>query len=235
MRTFLEAKRIIYDGVALGTNPFLRAGFYDAEHQRSLLHGVGARTAATVSRMFPHFMSKLVTSPYRRHGFEVLGIGYHSVVVSNRDDDTVHKFHHRTLDLDQQQKQHYINRLYRKQKILTDFYPEEMIGHQEFVVEPFPLNPSVTAVVSKQPRFHGTFLSRSEALNIPEFRKPSLLMHEQAFTLPDLVGKENIIIPTGQATPVIIDTIPLEKDDPSDFLAYHVAKDIIGISPPANQ
>ncbi len=178
--------------------------------------------------MFANPLSALATLPYQRHGFEVLGVGYNSVVVA-ADNDSVKKFHPRTLCLTTNAKKRYINRLYRKQNILKQFFDPHMVCHQDFSIEPFPLNTNFSTVVSTQPRHSGTFLSRKEALSISEFRQSSRLMHDEAKTLPDLVGRENVLIPDGQSTPVIIDTIPLEKTDPADFLAYFVARRLVRV------
>ena len=228
MRVIPEVKRVIYDSVALGNNPYLRESFFQAEQERSIWHGIAARLATTATNLFPNAMQSMVTRPYRRKGFEVLGMGYHSVVVAT-DTDSVSKIHHRTLGLSPAEKADYISRLYRKQNILKEFYPHPMVCDQEFVIEPFALNPDLEAVVSKQPRQYGTFLSRSAVLDLPDFRHYSVNMHDTVMTLPDLVGKDNVIIPDGQSHPVIIDTIPIEKSDPSDFAAYHAAKSIMGV------
>lgn len=123
----------------------------------------------------------------------------------------------------------YISRLYRKQDILKEHCPEYMICEQEFLVEPFALNPEFDVVISKQQRQYGIFINRESGSNIRDFYRYSMQMQDSKFTLPDIVGRDNVIIPDGQSHPVIIDTIPIEKSDPADFAAYHAAKSILGI------
>lgn len=226
MRFISEARRVIYDSITIGANDFLRGHFLLAESQRSNFHLLGAKAAILSHRVAPHFIWNTVTRNYQNQGLDVLGLGYHSVVLGDGA-DRVRKIHHRTLHMLPEHRNAYIDRLYRKQSILYEFFPEGMIKRQEFVVEEFPLNPSLPVVVARQPRVYGEFLTRDQVLTNDLVTDPSKEMHDEARTLPDIVGSDNMLIPQGEETPVLIDTIPLSQHDPNDYAAYRAAREIM--------
>lgn len=226
MRFISEAQRVIYDGITIGTNDFLRGHFLLAESQRSNFHLFGAKAAILSHRVAPHFIWNTVTRNYHKQGLDVLGLGYHSIVLGDGT-DRVRKIHHRTLHMLPERRNAYIDRLNRKQSLLREFFPDPMIKFQEFAVEEFPLNPSLPVVVAKQPRVYGEFLTRDQVLTNDLVTAPSKEMHDQARTLPDIVGSDNMLIPQGAETPVLIDTIPLSQHDPNDYAAYRVACEIM--------
>lgn len=227
MKLLAETRRILYDSITVGANKFLKEHFLLAEQNRSNLHLFGAQAALFAQRCIPTTLFNLVTRSYKKHGFEVVGLGYHSVVIADSK-NTVRKIHHRTLHMLPEQRKSYIDRLYHKQRILQNFFPENMVTDQEFVVDEFPANRGLPVVVSKQPRVYGKFLSREEILRTDAITNPSREMFENARTLPDIVGKENVVIPENGGCPVIIDTIPLSEHDPNDYAAFLAAESIMG-------
>ncbi|GAA1471185.1 hypothetical protein CFELI_00940 [Corynebacterium felinum] len=226
MAFLLELKRIAYDSVTLGGNKHLRKGFLKAEKQRGLFQAVAARGAVALVRIAPQFMFALVTRSYRKNGMEVLGLGYHSVVVADGADG-VKKYHHRTLHMSQEQRQAYIERLYRKQDVLKAHFPDAMIASQEFVVEQFPLNQQLHTVVSVQkrirniPLFHENIRANHKVMQLCQD------MFESANALPDVVGKSNFFFTDTHEGIVIVDTIPVEESDPTDWEAYIRAQEIL--------
>ncbi|WJZ01857.1 hypothetical protein [Corynebacterium freiburgense] len=227
MKLLAETRRILYDSITVGANEFLREHFLLAEQNRTNFHLFGAQAALFAQRRIPTTLFNFVTRSYRKHGFEVVGLGYHSVVIADGE-NAVRKIHHRTLHMFPEQRNAYIDRLYHKQRVLQNFFPENMVTDQEFVVEEFPANPDLPVVVSKQPRIYGKFLSREEILRTDAITNPSREMFENARTLPDIVGKENVVIPANGDCPVVIDTIPLSEHDPSDYAAFLAAESIMG-------
>lgn len=226
MRLVREAKRIAYESVTLGGNRHLRPGFLETERNRSKLTAVLSTLGVVATRVAPGFMFNLVTRSYRQAGCEVLGLGYHTVVVA-RGEDEVMKVHHRTLDMPDEHRAEYIDRLYRKQQVLIDHFPAAMIVRQEFRVEPWPLDPSRTTVVSIQPRVRGARITERAIVQDKKILDLCSQMYKNAEALPDIVGKVNMIRPVGEPDPVIIDTIPVEKSDPTDWAAYRSARKIL--------
>lgn len=82
MRIVSEAKRIAYECVTLGSNKHLRPGFLETERKRSKLTAVLSTVGVTAVWLMPALMFRLVTRSYRQAGCEVLGLGYHTVVIA---------------------------------------------------------------------------------------------------------------------------------------------------------
>lgn len=230
MRIFPELKRIAYDSVTLGGNDYFRPGFLESEAHKGWLQKYSSRVGALAVRGLPDFMFNLVTRNYRKKGCEVLGLGYHSVVIADGD-NYVRKIHHRTLYSGADERQAYIDRLYRKQRLLCDHFPSEMIELQDFVIEEFPLNPSLTCVVSKQKRIFGNGMDYAEIRAHNDIMDLCQHMFDKSEALPDIVGKKNIFQVSWRNLPVIVDTIPVEKSDPSDHEAYRRAQEILWGAP----
>lgn len=226
MRIVSEAKRIAYECVTLGSNKHLRPGFLETERKRSKLTAVLSTVGVTAVWLMPALMFRLVTRSYRQAGCEVLGLGYHTVVIARGGDEVI-KVHHRTLDMPDEYRTKYIERLYRKQQVLLDHFPPTMIAKQEFRVEPFPLDRSRTTVVSVQPRVRGAGLTERDIVRDKKLVDLCSRMYKEGQALPDIVGKVNMIRPVGEPDPVIIDTIPVENSDPTDWAAYRSARKIL--------
>ena len=62
MRFISEARRVIYDGITIGTNDFLRGHFLLAESQRSNFHLFGAKAAILSHRVAPALPAPIVCS-----------------------------------------------------------------------------------------------------------------------------------------------------------------------------
>lgn len=229
MRLLNESIRIAYDCVTLGGNRYLRSGFLRSERDRGLFQAGLSRLGVAAVGVAPNAMLNFVVRNYRASGLHILGLGYHSVVVADGD-WRVRKIHHRTLHIGSSDRQAYIDRLHRKQDVLCDHFPEEMIARQVFTVEPFPLNPELTTVVSKQERVTGKPLDYGDALEDPEVVRLCKDMLDNAGALPDIAGKSNILTSDAHSSrKIIVDTIPVEACDPTDYEAFRVAQDILHV------
>ena len=182
----------------------------------------------------PHFLySRTYTKPYEAAGHEVLGTGYHAVVVDDGPHQ-VRKFYRRTAGLSEAEQRAHLAHLEQKQQSTLSHLPSFTVP-QEFFIQEDPLNPNQSIIAATQARVAikaGLNFYKGAAPLIADpstFAAQALTMQEESTptALPDVVGVNNLVVEAHTGEILLIDPVSLHADDPEDDVAYQQAQRIL--------
>ena len=190
-------------------NPVFRQELLDA-HPSHLSHFVLKLLFASGAHG-TDFLTKMATRNYRDENSEIVGIGHHSVAIKNGD--VVTKYHHRTLNWNEAEREKRRDELRTAQGLLTEpFY--DVMEPQDFSVQPFIGDLALRSVTSKQ-----SYVDSRESVDIvTDPRTQDLLARVAVFysdtgVMVDWVGSNNIMFRTDGCLRVV-DTVPLIATEP---------------------
>lgn len=214
MSRFREA---VYSQAALGSHD-------EAVDKLSPIPRITARLIGSLS---VESQVNLVTHSYRKIGEQVLGIGYHSVVLADTP-TSVRKIHHRTAHMSPDEHRLYIESLEAGQQLLKEFFPDQ-VREQFYSIGALPPDPSRDVVIAHQERVDKgigvDFLKPAHTETVSRFLAECSLMNYQCGFMPDIVGRNNVVQIDNELA--IIDTVPLSGDSPDDSAAYIAAQSIL--------
>lgn len=220
-----DISRLAYDTAVLFNNPT-----YRAESRATQENGFsGSLHLAARALMATHTVSaplarSLVTRSYRQAGEEIVGLGYHTVVLEE-DETMVRKIHHRTAHLSSTERLHALMTLERRQERLLRHYGDIALL-QTFEITSFPPSPRQLVISSIQEKVEGKpvdFSAPSEISTELAERAAHDLTHHAL--MPDIVGVGNFFETTDGVR--LVDTIPLECEKRIDRRAIALAIGII--------
>lgn len=174
----------------------------------------------------PNFLHEsVVLSGYRKAGLDILGVGFSAVTVSDGTEN-VRKYYRHTAGTGEQFQQESINNWVRKQDLALEHLGSYTVA-QNFSIEANPLKPNESIVVARQQRIHSVgainmFTSEGIPDEATEFIKEAQRMHETSEfnAVPDLIGRDNVLIEAGSRALKLIDPITLVNNDPGDRRGY---------------
>lgn len=227
------AREVIYDVATLGANPWLRHHLeVSSEHNEPLRKlGLAALLLPDSTHIYKR-CSQLATRSYQKAGHEVVGLGYHSVVL--RDGlQRVKKIHHRTLGMTPEEQLEYAHNLSCQQQALLDQFPEISLA-QEFSIDAFPLNTTRSCVTSSQ-----QYISNATPIDMTQphtdvlpFLSDARDYYQDSGIMPDIVGIANLL-QTADGI-VLVDTVPLLDTNPRDKNAIRDALSILALHTPTS-
>ncbi len=190
----------------------------------------------------PEFLyERVVAKPYSRIGYEVIGIGAHAVTV--KDGSTrVRKIYPESVGMTKDEKLALIAKWEARQALNLTHMSEHTIP-QSFSIEPFVLPPFTddSVVTASQPivEFDRTIMLPQLARGRVATAATQFVLDGQAMfestsgdAVPDVVGNCNLVIDRVRDRAVLIDTIALMANDPSDKRAYRQSAAIFGPQEP---
>jgi len=228
-----EVGSLTYDLATLGANPWFKQDLLTevkSEPNRALRLAktavlTGALKAGELGANV--FYARVATRSYQRAGHEVVGMGYHTVVIKE-DEKLVRKIYHRTHRWSTERLSLESARLLEAQESVLDEFPDSAIP-QSVTIGEFPLDPTRHCLVAQQDYIKDgipvDFLHPSDAAR--DFLEDSCAMYDRTGSIPDIVGLANVFdTPSGLK---IIDTIPLSAENPRDFNALRHAFTILAL------
>lgn len=174
----------------------------------------------------PKFLHDMTNATqYRRAGFDVLGVGYHAVTVSDGS-EKVRKFYRHTSDMSEAEQTAQMNDWNAKQSLILEHLGMYAVP-QNFDIDAHPLDPNKSLVVATQDRIiPAGVINIFEPDSIPESAREFLARSQAMPTtgaivaVPDLIGHENAVVEATTGAIKLVDPIALVRDDPSDTAGY---------------
>ena len=222
-----QLRNTIYELATLGANPWANKSVAERYKEDNNQLQRLARLALLRAGDFGgnKLYASLATRSYRQAGEEVVGLGFHSVVLGNGPAN-VKKVHHRTHLLTHGEQQSEVLDLQRRQQPILDIFGPQA-SEQSFTIEPFPLNKERSCVMAHQERIRtGIPVDMSESTDaLQGFLETSRRMYDATGQIPDIVGLANMFeTPDGI---VIVDTIPLSVENSQDTQTLKIAHQIL--------
>jgi len=225
------AKKELYTCASLGASPHFRedlleTGFSLGIQKRLLRTVLLSAASCNIGRST---LRKLVTVRYGLRGLDVIGLGFHSVVVTDGD-QMVQKYYHRTLGYDHAQLETEAKRLQELSDKTVRFLPYLAVS-QSFETKPFPLKPERLCIASRQKRVFGenVDLSTDTSEDVLQFLLDCRGLQQTNAYCPDIVGYGNLLRNTDGYLK-LVDTIGLERSNPSDYAALKIADRILSLN-----
>lgn len=170
----------------------------------------------------PNFLYQQTVAPeYRKAGFDIIGVGYGAVTVSDGP-DMVRKFYRHTAGNSEEAHKAAIELWTAKQSLTLEHLGAYAVP-QFFSIEENPTNTSESIVSAIQRRINPRgAINMFQSEQIPELAIPFLhdsqAMHQNSIhnAVPDLVGRDNVLIESGTSKVFLIDPIALLGDDQGD-------------------
>lgn len=225
-----QIRNVVEHSLASLINPEL------AEQRRSSIKAIenlrkryGALAIHDLVAKFPRTAERLVGNDTRFGAVEYVGSGADHIVY--RFGVSVVKVHQRSIDMEESQRQQLLTSQQLKFGIMAAFV-SSMLLDQTIDIGQHPLRPSDRAVRITQPYcpHTPTTVFTQDSFNIdqhsleqllssrPELEQPlvelaknSLAMYQAARLVPDLTGRQNVVIPTYDEGLIIIDGQPIDE------------------------
>ncbi|MDB5161548.1 MAG: hypothetical protein JWM52_56 [Candidatus Saccharibacteria bacterium] len=178
----------------------------------------------------PAFLyQQIVAKPYKKIGYDVIGIGAHAVTVKDGP-SRVKKIYPESIGISDEQKLALLAKWEARQALNITHIPQHTV-EQQFSIEPFSLPPfnDDSVVTASQPiiEFDHTIMSTQLTRGRVTAAATQFVLDGQAMyeatrgaAVPDVIGNCNLVIDRLRNRVVLIDTIALMEDDPSDHRAY---------------
>lgn len=171
---------------------------------------------------------------FEQAGYTIAGTGNHAITLHDGN-KMVRKIYPYTEHLSEEEQTRQIETWRHKQSLSLE-YLEPYSIEQDFSLDAHPLRPNVSVIIAQQ-RYIAPALSINLSNETPisesvtNFIAASKIMHtaSQPTALPDVIGRNNLVIEAETNLLCLIDPISLVRHDPSDILAYQSALSVLGI------
>lgn len=180
-----------------------------------------ARAAVLAS---PEGVEWLLTRPYTRRGYEVVGYGFQSTVL--RTGNEVIKVMRRSTYEDDEWRRAKVEDLTSRQRTAMAYIGEYLIP-QEFNIEDHPVYEGKATIISRQryvdyaeyplEKMFADCQHPDTSYYLRDFSLAALAMLNREQLIPDILGTNNIV--SYESKPMLLDTVPMTRsDNPNAFI-----------------